>query len=100
MPDYGSEEGLKVAQMISNFNDAKADINKFKKSFVGNAPSNWKEYEKYAYEVVVGSPKIDGANATATVTVHTDSNYEVVATKEWSFTKVGDAWKIKDAPLR
>lgn len=99
-PNYGSPEGLKIAQTVSDFNDAKANINTFKKMFVGTAPSNWKEYERVVYEVVVGSPQVDGANATATVTVRNESNYEVIATKEWTFTKVGDAWKIKDAPLK
>jgi hypothetical protein len=82
MPNYGSDEGLKIAQCVSNFNDAKGDVAKFRKMFAGKAPANWRSYDKYVYEVVVGSPKIDGANATANVTVHQESNYEVIATKE------------------
>jgi hypothetical protein len=100
MPDYGSEEGLKIAQAVSTFNDTKGDLAKFKKMFAGNAPANWKEYGKHVYEVEVGSPKVEGAGATATVTVRNESNYEVIATKEWKFAKVGEDWKIKDAPLR
>ena len=100
LPDYGSEEGRQIAEFISYFNDYKADPVKFKKAFAGTAPSNWREYDKFRYEVKVGSPKVDGVNATATVTIHNESNYEVIATKEWTFTKVGDAWKLKDAPLK
>ena len=97
-PDYGSEEGRKIAEFVDYFNDYKADANKFKKSFAGNAPSNWKEYEQFRYEVKVGSPKVDGTSATATVNIYKESNHEVIATKEWTFTKVGETWKIKDAP--
>jgi hypothetical protein len=99
-PDYGSEEGRKIAEFVDYFNDYKADANKFKKAFAGKAPSNWKEYEPLRYEVKVGSPKVDGTNATATVNIYNESNHEVIATKEWTFTKVGEEWKIKDAPLR
>ena len=99
MPDYGSEEGLKIAQVVSEFNDAKGDAKKFKKAFANSPPSNRKDYEKVTYEVAVGSPKIDGTTATAQVTIHKESNYEVIDTKEWTFVKVGDSWKIKSAPI-
>ncbi len=98
MPDYGSEEGLKIAQLVSEFNEAKADANKFRKMFAGTAPSNWREYERSVYEVVVGSPKVNGSTATAGVTIRKEANYEVVATTEWTFARVGDTWKIKSAP--
>ncbi len=81
------------------FNDYKADDFKFKKSFAGNTPRR-KEYEPFSYEVKQGSIKVDGTTATATVEVHKESSPEIIATKKWAFTKVGDAWKIKDAPLR
>lgn len=100
-PDYGSPDGLKIAQAVSDFNDAKAEPTKFKKAFAGPLPAaSWKDYEKFSYNVVVGSPKVTGDGATAGVTVHKESNYEVVATVEWSFTRVGDAWKLKAAPLK
>ena len=99
-PDYGSPDGLKIAQAVSEFNDAKADAAEFKKAFVANPPANWREYDKFSFNVVVGSPKVSGDGATAGVTVHKETNYEVVATVEWSFTKVGDAWKLKAAPLK
>jgi hypothetical protein len=100
LPNYGSEEGLKIAQMVSEFNDWKAHPAKFKKAFAATVPANFKDYEKFTYNVVVGSPKVDGSSATASVTIHKESNYEVVATKDWSFTKAGNDWKIKDAPLK
>lgn len=99
MPDFGSEEGLKIAQAVSEFNDAKNSQLKFKKSFAESPPANWKQYDKYSFQVKQGSPKVDGVNATATVTIHNESNFEVVATKEWTFVKVGDAWKLKTAPI-
>ena len=70
MPDYGSEEGLKIAQLVSRLDDARGDPGKYKTMFAGTAPSNWREYDRYLYYVVVGSPKVDGAGATASVTIH------------------------------
>jgi hypothetical protein len=43
---------------------------------------------------------VDGATATADVTVRKESNYETVATVGWTFAKVGDEWKLKTAPLK
>src|SRR5262245_54776023 len=99
-PDYGSEDGRKIAEFVDYFNDYVVDANKFKKAFAGKAPANRKEYEQFRYEVKVGSPKVDGTNATATVNFRNESSHEIVVTKEWTFTKVGDEWKLKDAPLR
>jgi hypothetical protein len=98
-PDYGSEDGKAIAELVSRIDDARGDPAKFKKLFAGAAPANPKEYDKYLYAVEVGSPKVTGADATASVGVHKESDYAVVGTKEWAFTKVGDQWKIKSAPL-
>ena len=100
LPDYGSEEGRRIAEFVDYFNDYTVDNKKFKQAFASGAPSSRKEYEQFRYEVKVGSPKIDGANATATVNIYNESNHEVIATKEWTFIKVGESWKIKDAPLK
>lgn len=97
-PDYGSEEGLKIAQLVSHFNEDKADPVKFRRAFADNPPADWKRYDRFTFEVKSGSPKVDGAAAAATVTVHKEANYEVVATVEWTFAKVGDVWKLKTAP--
>ena len=98
MPDYGSEDGLKIAQMVSEFNEAKADQAKFKKMFAGSPSADWKKYYPLAFEVAPGSPKVSGAEATAQVIVRKDADNADVGTKEWSFIKEGDAWKIKSAP--
>ncbi len=100
MPDYGSEDGLKLAQLVSSFEDAKGDPAKFKKFFADAPPPNRKDYEKFVYEVAAGSPKVTGDAATAMVNVRLDSDNSVVATAEWTFSKVGDSWKIKAAPLK
>ncbi|MFO0798003.1 MAG: hypothetical protein U0804_11030 [Gemmataceae bacterium] len=100
MPDYGSEEGLKIAQLVSEFNDTKGAPAKFKKAFAGDPPAaGLKAYERYVYEVEVGSPRVSGGTATATVRLLKEADNELVTTKEWTFAKVGDAWKIKTAPL-
>lgn len=98
-PDSGSDAG-KIAEFVDYFNDYVADAAKFKKAFAGKAPSSRKEYELLRFEVKAGSLKVDGTNATATVDIRNDSSHEVIATKEWTFTKVGEEWKLKDAPLR
>jgi hypothetical protein len=100
LPDHGSEDGRAIAEFIDYFNDYKADADKFKKSFATAAPANRREYDPFRFEVRAGSAKVDGAGATATVDVYRDSSRELVVSKEWAFTKVGDAWKLKDAPLK
>lgn len=99
LPDYGSEEGLKIAQMVSIFNDAKASPSKFKTMFADAPPAAAKAFDKYLYEVEVGSPRVTGSTATATVRLLKEADNSLVTTKEWTFSKVGDAWKIKTAPL-
>ena len=99
MPDYGSEEGLKIAQAVSNFNDAKASPSKFKTAFAGAPPASAKAFDRYVYEVEVGSPRVEGATATATVRLLKEADNSLVTTKEWTFRKVGDAWKLATAPL-
>ncbi len=98
LPDYGSEDGVQIALLVSEFNDAKTQLVKAKKLFAGSPP-NVREYQNLAFEVVVGSPKVDGTTATASVKVLSDADMKPIATTEWTFTKVGDAWKIKSAPL-
>ena len=99
MPDYGSEEGLKIAQLVSEFNDTRGAPAKFKKMFAAAPPASLKAYEKYVYEVEVGSPRVEGSTATATVRLLKEADNSLVTTKEWTFGKAGDAWKIKTAPL-
>ena len=99
MPDYGSDEGLKIAQLVSEFNDTRGAPAKFKKMFAAAPPAALKAFEKYVYEVEVGSPRVEGTTATATVRLLKEADNSVVTTKEWTFSKVGDGWKIKTAPL-
>ena len=99
MPNYGSEEGLQLAQFVSDFNDAKADRRKFAQMFADKAPANWKEYYPYTYNVVPGSPKVSGDSATAAVEVRKDADYSLIDTRDWTFVKVGGKWKLKLAPL-
>ncbi|HYH67062.1 MAG TPA: hypothetical protein VD866_20370 [Urbifossiella sp.] len=100
MPDYGSDEGLKIAQLVSEFNDTRGAPAKFKTMFAAAPPAaGLKAYEKYVYEVEVSSPRVDGTTATATVRLLKEADNSLVTTKEWTFAKVGDAWKIKTAPL-
>src|SRR5262245_52578368 len=96
----GPEDERQIAEFMSYFNDYTVNETKFKQAFTEKPPSNRKEYEKFRFDVKVGSIKVDGANATAVVEFRNDSSHEVLTTKEWTFTKVGDAWKIKSAPLR
>lgn len=98
-PNYGSEDGLKIARMVSEFNDALGEDTKFRPMFDGPPPKR-KDYSGLVFDVVVGSPRVDGSAATAQVSVARESNNAPVGTAEWTFTKVGDTWKIKTAPLK
>ncbi len=96
--DFGSEDGKKIAELVSDLNEAKATAQKFKTLFVAPAPSNWKTYEALNFDVV-GKPKVDGTQATAKVKIRSDADQAEKGEKEWAFAKEGDKWKIKSAPL-
>lgn len=97
--DFGSEDGKKIAELVSDLNEAKATAQRFKALFVAPAPPNWAAYETLNFDVV-GKPKVDGTQATATVKIRSDADQAEKGEKEWTFAKVGDAWKIKSAPVR
>ncbi len=98
-PNFGSEDGTKIAGLISEFDDAKARAAKFKKCFASPAPTTWKAYSNYMYDVE-GAPKVTGDTATATVKIRPDGVPGEPFTREWTFVKAGADWKLKDAPLK
>lgn len=72
------------------------------KLFTADAKPNQATIKKIATMAFVldGKPKIDGTTATATVKIRSQSNAEKeLGSKEWSFVKEGETWKVKSAPL-
>ena len=100
-PDYGGEDGSKIAALVDRMNDDSNTIPKLKASFASGTPIGKKDvkaYPRFRYELK-GSPTVDGDSATATVEVSTYTSNDAGSEKEWSFVKEGADWKIKSAPL-
>jgi hypothetical protein len=101
-PTYGSEDGRKISVLVSELNDVKSLPDRYKKLFatgVTLSPADRKKLDTIAYEVK-GSPTVTGDTATATIAMRSESASSAdLGTKEWTFAKEGDQWKIKTAPL-
>ena len=97
----GSEptDAEQVNVAIANLSEAALDRESFESFFAaGLAPreSERSRYRQYFYEM--DPPKVSGDSATANVRI-LDPDGDLIAEKEWSFSKVGDLWKISAAPL-
>lgn len=97
-PTYGSEEGKKIAVLVEDLNEARADGKQFKQLFSGSAPTDWKKYSSFLYDVE-GHPTVNGDTATARVKIRADGDGSDKGSQEWTFVKAGDGWKIKTAAL-
>jgi hypothetical protein len=96
-PSYGSEEGRNIALFMEEFNEAISDARRFQNSFADKPTQPMKVYSQFMYDVV-GSPSIQGDQATAKIQIRTEGGQDK-GSLEWTFVKQGDKWKIKNAPL-
>lgn len=101
-----------VGSQVTGLGDLAGMPEQFALAFVpGAAPKNPSAYGDYGYEVI-GPATINGDTATVEVKIFggvlspadgdkaskTSSSDEF--TKTWTLQKVGEEWKIKDAPLQ
>ena len=96
--NMGGEDGQKVALLVEDLNDSKGNPMKMSglMATAVTAP-DVKKYDPYEF-YVLGKPTVNGAAATCKVSVQKVSG-ETAGEVEWGFEKVGDAWKIKSAPV-
>jgi hypothetical protein len=88
-PNFGSEDGTQIAQLIEDFNEAKSSPKKLGELFSTKLKLQANKYDGVMYQLV-GKPTVTGAEATATIAVVSDADG----------SERGQAtWKIKDAPL-
>lgn len=101
--DMGGEDGIKIATLVDDLNEAKGDAKKTGKLFAsGAAPAaaDAKKIAAHSYYIATGTkPTVTGSEGTAKVSIHSDKESKEVGQKDWNFVKEGDAWKIKAAPL-
>jgi hypothetical protein len=97
---FGGEDGKKIADIISHFDDLLQNRPKdFEGTFVASAVpkgATRKKYSNYQFSLL-GRPTVTGTTATATVAMERFGGQPVE--KTWEFVKEGDTWKIKAAPL-
>jgi tetrahydromethanopterin S-methyltransferase subunit H len=88
-----------VALLIEEMNDARGNPKRANTLFVkGSVPANLRKYVSFAF-YIVGKPQVNGAEATAEVSVQSEREGKEVGKQTWTFVKDGEAWKIKSAPL-
>ena len=96
--DMGGEAGSKIAILIENLADAKTNSRNLNALLAqGVKVDDPKKFAKCEY-YVVGKPIVNGDEATCTVRVD-DNNGAKIGEVVWTFSKQGDAWKIKSCPL-
>lgn len=94
--DLGGADATAVATLVEDMNDAKGNAKKVSGLFVKGAAPDAKKLNAYDY-YIVGRPTVTGSDATCKVRL--DGKGGAPVEQEWSFTKEGDKWKIKSAPL-
>jgi hypothetical protein len=100
-PSYGSDDGKEIANVVARMSDENTPAELPRTFVAGAVPKDAKQakrYSTYTYRVN-GDPTINGAEATAKVTVRSVANSATTSDHEWTFAKEGDKWKIKSAPL-
>ena len=95
--DMGGEDGIGVAALVEEMNDAKGIANTQDPLFVSPVGKLTKEYARYDY-FVLGQPAVTGSSAICKVSIQ-KADGTVAGEKEWTFEKTGAKWKIKSAPL-
>jgi hypothetical protein len=92
-------EDTRIGGLVTSLEDVAGDPKSFESLFApGAAPkdSERPKYKQYTYQLK-DTPRVSGDTATFTAVMSKDGS--VVGEKEWTAVKVGDAWKLKDAPL-
>ena len=100
-PDYGGEDGSKIAALVDRMNDESNTIPKLKASFASGTPIGKKDVKAYPqsrYEMK-GTPTVAGDEATARVEVRRTPATTPEVKRSGAFVKEGTKWKIKSAPL-
>ena len=100
-PNYGGQDGNKIARLVDQMNDESNTIPKLKAAFASGTTigkKDLKTFPRYRYEIK-GAPSVNGDSATATVEVSEQTRSDGGSEKEWTFVKEGADWKIKSAPL-
>jgi hypothetical protein len=90
-----------VAVLVDDMNDVKGSPKKAATIFAkGAAPSgsDLRKYGPYNFSIV-GKPSVNGSDATAEVSIRKEVDGAEVGKTTWTFSKEGEAWKIKSAPL-
>lgn len=99
-PSYGSEDGRKIALLLSEVGDT-TDAKRLASYFVKTAAPTKADYDRFTshYFDLAGNPSVRGNTATAKVKIRHQGTGKDTGPVEWSFVKEGDTWKIKSAPL-
>jgi hypothetical protein len=89
-------DAVQITGVIQSLNDAVQDPAKLQALCV--APlADAAKYKDYLY-YVGGQPSVTGTTATCKVKLEKPAG-TAAGEPQWEFEKVGDAWKIKTAPL-
>jgi hypothetical protein len=107
VPPHQREEGDvgKVKELVQLFSDNARDTTTFKACFVdGTAPDEktrlryMKCYQSLILEPM--EPKVEGERATIEIEVlDPDDPATVIESITWTAVKVGEEWKLEDAPF-
>jgi hypothetical protein len=106
----GSDDGLsrerslddedRVARLISGMSDAVGTAEGFQALFAEGAAPPESERSRYKlYMFSATSAAVSGDSATATVRVENAADDKLVGEVEWTAVRVGEGWKVKEAPL-
>lgn len=93
-------EDTRMVGLVTSLEDVAGDPKNFQSLFAeGAAPkdSERPKYKQHKFQVK-DTPRVSGDTAVFTVVVSKPDG-AVVGEKEWTAVKVGDKWKLKDAPL-
>src|SRR5262245_33938928 len=94
-------DGRGVVLLVEEVNEHKGNAKKLSGLFASGAAPAAAALKKYdSYEFFMGDPpSVNGASATLVVRIVTVADRQEAGRLEWKFAKIGDAWKIQEAPL-
>lgn len=94
-------DSKKISEAVENFNEYSMDAPKTSKLFVADKVpkgDEFKKYRRFAY-FPTGEAKVNGNDATMTVSLREEKTSKDVGMMDWNFRKDGGSWKIVAAPL-
>lgn len=100
-PPIDETDTGQVKNAVYDMADAASDPDRFETLFVDGAAPDDATRQKYAglsYNPI-GEPTISGDEATITVEFIREDETPVGTQQEWKVKKVGDTWKLSEAPL-